>query len=266
MGGIGLTSLFGFLLVRRARATRRRQIEGLDNDSPVKEKPRRGLRAEDLEPDEPEPRDEEVSEAPAAPLPERASTSGETAPKPEVRAPAEPLPSGRGAPASARGAAAEGASGHGSASPAGARVLEFPVAPAPATKPALKRDLRIVETPPETPVPPPASAPPAEAPPAKAEKIKKANAWAPGLARTRSGWVSRLGQLFAGKREIDPGLLDEIEKVLLTADIGVRTSDKLLEEMRGSLSRRELGDSDAAWTFLQRRSLALLSSSAPPVA
>jgi len=266
VGGIGLSSLFGFLLVRRARATRRRQIEGLDNDSPVKEKPRRRLRAEDLEPAEPEQADEDAEEAsegtPVLPRSDRAATTAEAEPLPEApsrHAPSEPLPpSGRPAPASAKGGAREEA-------PVGGRVLEFPVAPAP--KAPAKGDLRIVEALTEAPSVPAAPTPPAEVPPAKVQKVKKANAWAPGLARTRSGWVSRLGQLFAGKREIDPGLLDEIEKVLLTADIGVRTSDKLLDEMRGSLSRRELGDSDAAWTFLQQRSQALLSSSAsPPVA
>jgi len=265
VGGIGLTTLFGFLLVRRARAARRRQIEGLENDSPVKEKPRRRLRAEDLEPDEAGQPESEVPEGPAAGVLDRAATQAEAGSGPEASSrPASEEPwqaSGGPVPASARGGAPDGG---GSAASPGARVLEFPVAPTAAAKPVAKRDLRIVEPPAET--PPAASPLSAEVPPAKAEKVKKANAWAPGLARTRSGWVSRLGQLFAGKREIDPGLLDEIEKVLLTADIGVRTSDKLLEEMRGSLSRRELGDSDAAWNFLQRRTLALLSSSAPPVA
>ena len=55
------------------------------------------------------------------------------------------------------------------------------------------------------------------------------------------------------KREIDPALVEEIEKVLLTADIGVRTSQKLLEEIRSSLGRRELKDAQAVWTFLRKR-------------
>ena len=77
--------------------------------------------------------------------------------------------------------------------------------------------------------------------------------------------MSRLGELFAGKRVIDPALLDEVEKVLLTADIGVRTSQKFLEEMRGSLSRRELSDPESAWAFLRRRTMDLLSWGASPL-
>lgn len=96
-------------------------------------------------------------------------------------------------------------------------------------------------------------------------KAKAPSALAPGLARTRAGWVARLGQLFTGKKEIDPALLDEVEKVLLTADIGVRTSQKLLEDMRASLSRAELTDGEAVWTFLRKRTEEILRLDAPPV-
>jgi fused signal recognition particle receptor len=98
---------------------------------------------------------------------------------------------------------------------------------------------------------------------AQRPKPRDATALAPGLARTRAGWVSRLGQLFAGKREIDPTLVEEIEKVLLTADIGVRTSQKLLEEIRASLGRRELADPKAVWSYLRKRSIEFLRVDAP---
>ena len=94
-------------------------------------------------------------------------------------------------------------------------------------------------------------------------KRKDTAALAPGLARTRSGFIARLRDVFAGRKELDPSIVDEIEKVLLTADIGVRTSPKLLEEIRTSLSRRELADPDAVWAFLRRRSAEMLSLPAP---
>jgi fused signal recognition particle receptor len=98
--------------------------------------------------------------------------------------------------------------------------------------------------------------------PAKAHDVA---ALLPGLERTRSGWVRRLGQLFAGKKGLDPALLEEIEKVLLTADIGVRTSQKLLAEIRESLDKRAMRDPAAVWSFLRRRSAELLTLDAPPV-
>jgi fused signal recognition particle receptor len=59
--------------------------------------------------------------------------------------------------------------------------------------------------------------------------------------------------------------VEEVEKVLLTADIGMRTSQKLLEEIRTSLGRKELGDPRAVWAFLRRRCQEILSFDAPPV-
>ena len=109
------------------------------------------------------------------------------------------------------------------------------------------------------PVPAPAPAPAPE------RKRKDGAALAPGLARTRSGWISRLREALAGRKELDSSIVGEIEKVLLTADIGVRTSTKLLEEIRTSLSRRELTDPDAVWAFLRQRSTEMLSLPAPEV-
>src|SRR6185312_15998203 len=77
--------------------------------------------------------------------------------------------------------------------------------------------------------------------------------------------IARLGELFAGRKQLDPSIVDEIEKVLLTADSGVKTSQKLLEEIRGSLSRSELKDPDAVWTFLRQRSAEMLSLPAPEI-
>ncbi|HVU51312.1 MAG TPA: signal recognition particle-docking protein FtsY, partial [Polyangia bacterium] len=109
---------------------------------------------------------------------------------------------------------------------------------------------------------------PVDKPPAPAAPRKKKDvaALAPGLARTRStGFIAGLGALFAGRKELDPSIVEGIEKVLLTADIGVRTSQKLLEEIRTSLSRKELSNPDAIWTFLRQRSAEILSQDVAPI-
>ncbi|MDB4981094.1 MAG: signal recognition particle-docking protein FtsY, partial [Myxococcales bacterium] len=146
-----------------------------------------------------------------------------------------------------------------------------PVVPRPATAPAangppLAEPERRGQV---LPFPPPASPtrerPTAAAVPAAPRK-RDTSALSSGLARTRTtGFIAGLGKLFAGKKEIDPSLVDEIEKVLLTADIGVRTSQKLLEEIRTSLSRKELQSADAIWDFLRQRSAALLEQNVAPV-
>ncbi len=85
-----------------------------------------------------------------------------------------------------------------------------------------------------------------------------------GLARTRSGWVAKLGQVLAGKKQLDPQVLEELERVLLTADIGVKTANNLLEDLRSSLSRNELTNDEAMWRRLKARTSEILNVEAPP--
>lgn len=66
---------------------------------------------------------------------------------------------------------------------------------------------------------------------------------AEGLSRTREGgFVARLAGLFGGKAEVSEASIGELEEILFTADIGVRTSMKLVEQAQERLRRKELGD------------------------
>ena len=66
-----------------------------------------------------------------------------------------------------------------------------------------------------------------------------------GLATTRGGFIARLAQLFGRKKEIDPALLDEVQTVLLSADIGPRTAEKMLEGLREEVARGEHAGEDS---------------------
>lgn len=85
-----------------------------------------------------------------------------------------------------------------------------------------------------------------------------------GLARTRGGFVARLGRLLSRKK-IDGEILGELEEVLLTADIGPRTAQKLFGTIQAALSRDELEDPEAVWTRLREESGRILSVDAAPV-
>jgi len=175
---------------------------------------------------EPEP---ETPEPEAAP--EAAEDEAPATPPPEPRREAPPRVAASAAPSPSPSPAARGG-----------QVLPFPTAPA-------------------TPV-----VLPVEKPASPAKKKKDAAALAPGLARTRStGFIAGLGALFAGRKELDPSIVEGLEKILLTADIGVRTSEKLLEEIRKSLSRKELSNPDAIWSYLRARSAEILSQDVTPV-
>ncbi len=56
--------------------------------------------------------------------------------------------------------------------------------------------------------------------------------------------MARLNSLFTGGRPVDESVLAELEEVLFTADIGVRTATKLLETARERVKRKELSDAD----------------------
>ena len=66
---------------------------------------------------------------------------------------------------------------------------------------------------------------------------------AAGLERTRGeGFMARLNGLFSRGAAVDDGVLAQLEEILFTADIGVRTASELVDTARDRLKTRELGD------------------------
>src|SRR5215831_12999841 len=66
---------------------------------------------------------------------------------------------------------------------------------------------------------------------------------AAGLERTRGeGFMARLNGLFSRGAAVDDGVLAQLEEILFTADIGVRTASELVDAARDRLKKRELGD------------------------
>lgn len=60
-----------------------------------------------------------------------------------------------------------------------------------------------------------------------------------GLAKTRSGLIGKMDQLFA-MREIDEDVYEELEAILVQADVGVETTLKLMDELRTEVKERRL--------------------------
>ena len=91
---------------------------------------------------------------------------------------------------------------------------------------------------------------------------EKPRAWSEGLAKTRGGFVARIAGLL-GRKEIDPTLLDQLEEILFTADIGVKTSHRLFEAVKARLDREHLRDPAAVWDVIQDESRKLLTVDRP---
>jgi fused signal recognition particle receptor len=112
-----------------------------------------------------------------------------------------------------------------------------------------------------TPVPPrvnesirPSQAPPA---PSALERLRK------GLSRSRSseGFFGRLRSLFTGKPELNPELAAQIEEVLITSDVGVETTQAMLQRVRETLERGEGANPEKVWEALAAEARSLLEVS-----
>ena len=81
-----------------------------------------------------------------------------------------------------------------------------------------------------------------------------------GLSKTRSSFTGRLDRLFLGKKEITEELLDELEEILFTSDIGVATTQELIDSVREKVARKELKDPEKLKTSLRDHILSFLDA------
>ena len=84
------------------------------------------------------------------------------------------------------------------------------------------------------------------------------------LGKTRQGLLYRLDSIFLGKKEIDEDLLDELEEILITSDLGVATTMDLLDAARRQVKRKELSDPQALKKILRDKILGYLLASDQP--
>ncbi len=90
------------------------------------------------------------------------------------------------------------------------------------------------------------------------ERLKK------GLSKTSTSLVGRIDRLLLGKKEIDADTLEELEEILISADIGVATTVELIRGLENRMQRDELKDGAALRKALKADILARLTSFAAP--
>ncbi len=86
-----------------------------------------------------------------------------------------------------------------------------------------------------------------------------------GLKKTKKGFIAKLTRLFRGRPKVSDDLKDEIEEVLLTADIGAKTAQRLLDTVTDELDKHEVADPDAVWTVIREQALSILDIEARPL-
>ncbi len=85
-----------------------------------------------------------------------------------------------------------------------------------------------------------------------------------GLAKTRKQFVGTLDNLFYGDKEIDEEFLEELEEILLTSDLGVKTSYRLFSQIEEKVTHKELENPAHLRDFLQNEIGTILKRSESP--
>ena len=78
------------------------------------------------------------------------------------------------------------------------------------------------------------------------------------LSKSKRRLGDGLSSILIGKKQIDDELLDELEILMISADIGIQTTDKVIESVRKKASRKELKDGDSLYQLIKIELEALL--------
>ncbi len=100
-----------------------------------------------------------------------------------------------------------------------------------------------------------------------AEKPKKEGFFArlkKGLLKTRVNIGSGFASIFSGKK-IDDELFEELETQLLTADLGVDTTMKLIDNLTDAADRKQLKDGDALYELMKQEMASMLKTAEQPL-
>jgi fused signal recognition particle receptor len=85
------------------------------------------------------------------------------------------------------------------------------------------------------------------------DKLKK------GLTKTRETITEKIEKLVIGYADIDDDLLDELEEILIMADVGVNTTDNLMEAVRKGIKKKEINSPEDLKPFLAKKISELLT-------
>jgi fused signal recognition particle receptor len=115
---------------------------------------------------------------------------------------------------------------------------------------------------------PPAAPEPTDAPIADAPETPK-RSWAQrlkqGLARTRNAFTGQIAGLFGVGVKIDETLFEELETVLLTADVGVEATQHLLSRLRSRVKQDKLTEAPQLKDALKAELVSLLAPLESPL-
>ena len=78
-----------------------------------------------------------------------------------------------------------------------------------------------------------------------------------GVKRSREGWFAKIAGLFDGPR-VEDTVWDELEELLIAADVGVATTQKLIEKVKQRVRAEKLSEGTQVRTILKEEMVSLL--------
>ena len=90
------------------------------------------------------------------------------------------------------------------------------------------------------------------------QEVKNKTSLKERLFKSKKKLGDGLSSLVIGKKKIDEDLLEELEMLLIGSDIGIQTTDKVIEVVRQKASRKELKDEDSLYQLIKEELESLL--------
>ncbi|MDU3112564.1 MAG: signal recognition particle receptor subunit alpha, partial [Megasphaera sp.] len=86
-----------------------------------------------------------------------------------------------------------------------------------------------------------------------------------GLEKTKNSLIQNIETVVRGYAKIDDDMYDDLEAVMLTGDIGVETTEYLLDQIRTGVKDREIKDGNDVVPYLERCIVKLLNENDEPL-
>ncbi len=86
-----------------------------------------------------------------------------------------------------------------------------------------------------------------------------------GLAKTRDALVGKVGELFSRRKKIDEEFFEELEEILIGADVGVNTVMALIDELRDEVKKRKIEEPAQLQPILSEKLVEMLRGSGDEV-
>ncbi|MDX1532166.1 MAG: signal recognition particle receptor subunit alpha, partial [Rhodothermales bacterium] len=95
------------------------------------------------------------------------------------------------------------------------------------------------------------------------DKAKEQERLEEGLEKTRQGLFGKLTRAVAGKDTVDEEVLDDLEEVLVTSDVGVKTTVEIIRRIEGRVARDKYVSTSELDGLIREEIRDLLLRSAP---